>query len=145
MVKFQEEWSYRPIFLVRENWSVRPSESKKSAAKGVRLLSVGLLNISEVRPRCVNFPLAHSTANDRVQRTAVGSADDFGNISIGTTHLPDELQEYLRPPVENVADPLKWWVNNKLLYPNLHRMALDHLSVPRKYLTGPYYHIDILP
>ena len=66
------------------------------------------------------------------QHTAAESTDDFGDISLGTAQLPDELQEYLRHPVEKVADPLKWWVNNKNLYPTLHRMALDYLSIPRK-------------
>ncbi|KIK82717.1 hypothetical protein PAXRUDRAFT_153548, partial [Paxillus rubicundulus Ve08.2h10] len=32
--------------------------------------------------------------------------------------------------VEKFIDPLKWWMNNQVLYPNLHRMTLDYLSVP---------------
>jgi hypothetical protein len=43
-----------------------------------------------------------------------------------------EVEEYLRKPVENVKDPLKWWVANRHIYPNLHRMALDYLSIPGK-------------
>ena len=41
-----------------------------------------------------------------------------------------ELEDYLRKPVENVREPLKWWVANRDIYPNLHRMALDYLSIP---------------
>ena len=44
--------------------------------------------------------------------------------------------------VENIVDPLKWWVNNKLLYPNLHHMALNYLSVPHKWSSCPHCHCD---
>jgi len=56
----------------------------------------------------------------------------FGNISV-TKQVGSrscELREYLRKPVENVKDPMKWWVANRHVYPNLHRMALDYLSIP---------------
>lgn len=56
----------------------------------------------------------------------------FANISV-TKHAgsrTSELQGYLRKPVENVKDPLKWWVTNRHVYPNLYRMALDYLSIP---------------
>jgi hypothetical protein len=56
----------------------------------------------------------------------------FGDLSVTTAPRPNEIQEYLSHPVNNVKDPLKWWVDNKNLYPNLHRMALDYLSVPGK-------------
>jgi hypothetical protein len=54
----------------------------------------------------------------------------FGNLSVTTSPRANELQEYLWHPVENVNDPLKWWVDNKYVYPQLHRMALDYLSIP---------------
>ena len=37
VVKFWEEWSYKPIFLVWGNWSVRSSKPEGSVAKGVYL------------------------------------------------------------------------------------------------------------
>ena len=39
---------------------------------------------------------------------------------------------YLHKPVENVKAPLKWWISNCHLYPNLYRMVLDYLSIPSK-------------
>ena len=58
-------------------------------------------------------------------------ADDFGNIFLTPASIvTDELDEYMRQPIENVKDPLQWWTNNKAQYPNLHRMALDYFSVP---------------
>lgn len=57
----------------------------------------------------------------------------FGNLSVTTCPRESEIQEYLALPVENVQDPLKWWTDNKKVYPNLHRMALDYLSIPSKY------------
>ena len=57
----------------------------------------------------------------------------FGNISV-TKHIrlcSSELQEYLQKPVENVKDPLKWWVANRhVSTSSLHHMALDYLSIP---------------
>ena len=46
----------------------------------------------------------------------------------------NEVEEYLHKPVENVKDPLKWWVANHHVYPNLHHMALDYLSILGKFL-----------
>jgi hypothetical protein len=57
---------------------------------------------------------------------------DFGNLSVAAATPPCELDDYLRLPVENVADPLVWWRNNRTTYLNLSRMALDHLSIPGK-------------
>jgi len=64
------------------------------------------------------------------------SVDDddnfFANISV-TNYVgswTSEIEEFLRKPVENVKEPLKWWVANRHIYPNLHRMALDYLSIP---------------
>ena len=46
-----------------------------------------------------------------------------------------ELDGYLRKPVENVKNPLKWWVSNRHVYPNLFRMALDFLSIPGTFFS----------
>ena len=46
--------------------------------------------------------------------------------------LTSELREYLQKPVENVKDPLKWWVASCHTYLNLYHMALDYLSIPDK-------------
>lgn len=54
----------------------------------------------------------------------------FGNLSVTNRRRTSEIQEYLSFPVENVIDPLKWWTDNKYVYPNLHCMALDYLSIP---------------
>ena len=56
----------------------------------------------------------------------------FGDLSVTTAPRASEIQEYLSHPVENVKDLLRWWVDNKTVYPRLHRMALDYLSVPGK-------------
>ena len=54
----------------------------------------------------------------------------FGNLSVTACPHQSEIQEYLKLPVENVKDLLKWWVFNKEMYLNLHWMALDYLSIP---------------
>jgi hypothetical protein len=72
-----------------------------------------------------------NTAPSNNSNTDNGFAS-FGNLSITTCPRVSEIQEYLSLPVENVKDPLKWWIDNKYIYPNLHRMALDYLSIPGK-------------
>ena len=50
-----------------------------------------------------------------------------------TTLLRDlaaKLASFVSLPVKNVKDPLKWWYDNHFVYPSLHRMALDYLSIP---------------
>lgn len=54
----------------------------------------------------------------------------FGDLIVATRPCASEIQEYLSLPVELVKDPLKWWTNNRHVYPNLHCMALDYLSIP---------------
>ena len=68
---------------------------------------------------------------------------EFANISIDpkTATKQSEIDEYLRLPVENVTDPLKWWFDKRRVYPNLSRMALDYLSIPGMYF---HYHSQLL-
>jgi hypothetical protein len=56
----------------------------------------------------------------------------FGNLSVSTRAYVSELEQYLVSPLEKVVDDdaLKWWTTKKDVYPNLHRMALDYLSIP---------------
>jgi hypothetical protein len=56
----------------------------------------------------------------------------FGDLSVTTVPCESEIQAYLMLPVENVKDPLKWWRANKHIYPNLHRMAQEYISIPGK-------------
>ena len=60
---------------------------------------------------------------------------EFGQISLGPSTAPrrNELDEYLAVAVESVEDPLLWWWDNRHIYPILHRLALDYLSIPGEY------------
>jgi hypothetical protein len=73
-------------------------------------------------------------SNDMLKKNLSMKINDgfasFGNLSVTTSPRPNEIQEYLSHAVENVKDPLKWWVENKYVYPKLYRMALDYLSIP---------------
>jgi hAT family C-terminal dimerisation region len=44
--------------------------------------------------------------------------------------LRGELDRYLSTDPEHVTDALAWWYEHKHIYPRLHRMALDYLSIP---------------
>jgi hAT family C-terminal dimerisation region len=59
--------------------------------------------------------------------------NDFGNVSLSKNTLSQgELEEYLSLPVEYVRDPMQWWFDNRIAYPNLSKMAFDYLSIPGK-------------
>ena len=44
----------------------------------------------------------------------------------------DELLQYLSTPTETVGDVIQWWMNHRVSYPRLSRMALDYLLIPGK-------------
>jgi len=46
--------------------------------------------------------------------------------------LHSELDNFLSTDPEHVTDALAWWYKNRDVYPRLHRMALDYLSIPGK-------------
>lgn len=62
----------------------------------------------------------------------IGRFVSFGNLSVTSAPCASEIQEYLSFPVNNIKNPLRWWVDNKNVYPNLHWMVLDYLSIPGK-------------
>src|SRR6266852_9015358 len=71
-------------------------------------------------------PMKTSKINDN------GGFTSFGNLSITSASCASEIQAYLKHPVKNVKDPMKWWVDNQHVYLNLHHMALNYLSIPGK-------------
>ena len=46
--------------------------------------------------------------------------------------MHSELDKYLDADPEHVTNALTWWYEHKHVYPRLHRMALDYLSIPGK-------------
>ena len=44
--------------------------------------------------------------------------------------LRSELERYLSMDPEDVTDALLWWYERKHIYPRLHCMVLDYLSIP---------------
>lgn len=83
---------------------------------------------------------ATPTKNSKTENN--GGFASFGDLSVTSAPRASEIQEYLNHPVENVKDPLKWWVDNQHVYPNLHRMALDYLSIPGKCSIILYNHFN---
>jgi hypothetical protein len=43
--------------------------------------------------------------------------------------LRDELERFLSTDPEFVEDVLLWWYEHRHVYPHLHRMALDYLTI----------------
>jgi hypothetical protein len=82
-----------------------------------------------------NYEKATDVENEDVVEADPSGIAAFANISVSTSVVEkqNELDDYLRAPVENTPDPLKWWHERRLAYPNLSGMALDFLSAPRKY------------
>ena len=81
-----------------------------------------------------NYEKATDDSNTVPVNRSNGKDDDgfqsFGHLSVTTGPRASEIHDYLALPVDNIKDPLKWWTDNKHAYPNLHRMALDYLSIP---------------
>ena len=48
------------------------------------------------------------------------------------SELHGELDKYLVSDPVDVSDALVWWHKNRNVFPCLHRMALDYLSIPGK-------------
>ena len=46
--------------------------------------------------------------------------------------LNNELEHYLQVKIEAVDDLIQWWQINRSLYPWLHCMALNYLTIPGK-------------
>ena len=46
------------------------------------------------------------------------------------SELRDELDRYLSTDPEHVTDAFAWWYERWSVYPLLHRMALDYLTIP---------------
>ncbi len=103
--KWEEEWIEEAESLVREAYVI-----------GYENMACG----SDTTPMKI------SKTNDN------GEFTSFGNLSVTSTPRASEIQAYLKHPVENIKDPMKWWVDNQYVYPNLHHMALDYLSIPSK-------------
>ena len=53
-----------------------------------------------------------------------------------SSDLRDELERYLSTDPEHVADVCAWWYEQRLVYPRLHHMALDYLTIPGVYITS---------
>src|SRR5271155_2295066 len=78
---------------------------------------------------CFGRPMTHPPA--------VGTASSkniFDNLPALQAPKPAELHgevdRYLSTDPEHVTDVLVWWYEHKHIYPCLHRMALDYLSIP---------------
>jgi hAT family C-terminal dimerisation region len=57
--------------------------------------------------------------------------------ALSTSELRDELDTYLSTDPEQVGsnsskEVVAWWYERRGVYPRLHRMALDYLTIPGK-------------
>ena len=58
-----------------------------------------------------------------------------------STELRDELDRYLGSDPEYVVDAVRWWHDRRADYPQLSRMAMDYLIIPRK-CSSSYSHLQ---
>ena len=57
--------------------------------------------------------------------------DDLPALSAPSkADLRDELDTYLSTDPEHVTNAIAWWYEKRYVYPRLHRMALDYLTIP---------------
>ena len=55
--------------------------------------------------------------------------DELPELAL-TSEEGSELDRYLATPIENPDDVLKWWYDQRTLYPQLSHMVHDYLSIP---------------
>jgi hypothetical protein len=125
---WEEEWINNAEELVRKAYSTRYEGKESSTAPTPDITA---------EPVSTHIVLSILILIMRLQLDNDEFAT-FANISVtkNVGYRSSELDEYLRKPVENVQDPLKWWFTNRHVYPSLYRMALDYLSIP-----GEFYFI----
>ena len=91
------------------------------------LLLYVLLNLS-IYLMLIFFPQRPSSSNNIF--------DDLPALSAPLkTDLRDELDTYLSTDPEHVTDSIAWWYEKRYVYPRLHRMALDYLTIPGKFFS----------
>ena len=57
--------------------------------------------------------------------------DDLPALSAPSkSDLRDELDHYLSTDPDHVTDTISWWYEKRFVYPRLHHMALDYLTIP---------------
>ncbi|KAF5347403.1 hypothetical protein D9758_011274 [Tetrapyrgos nigripes] len=92
------------------NWKQKRSHVKPT---------MSILNKLKLNKLCkVNSSTASATATPSASSSFTPSFNDFTNISVAssatvTTH--DKLSDYLAMPLENVKDPLLWWLVHSLI------------------------------
>ena len=55
---------------------------------------------------------------------------DLFDVPMGPIHASNELDKYLAQAIEKVRDPIAWWWDHRVVYPQLSKMALDYFSIP---------------
>ena len=65
---------------------------------------------------------------------SLGSDNIFDDLPAlaapSTSELRDDLDRYLSTDPEHVTDALAWWHETRVVYPHLHCMATDYLTIP---------------
>jgi hAT family C-terminal dimerisation region len=71
--------------------------------------------------------------------------DDLPALSAPSkSDLRDELDRYLSTDPEHVTDAIAWWYEKRLVYPRLHRMALDYLTIPGEFVFYLYIFFSLI-
>ena len=94
--KWEDEWIAEAECLVQEEY----------AAKYEKVAEGSNEELNDMPKKKVSTKINDSFAS-------------FGNLSVTTTSRPNEIHKYLTHAIKNVKDPLKWWVENKYVYPRL--------------------------
>ena len=86
---------------------------------------------------CFLFNFAYLNIQVAIQAKFTESKNIFDNIPAllapKASDLRSELEQYLSMDPEDVTDALLWWYEQKHIYPCLHHMALNYLSIPHEF------------
>ena len=64
------------------------------------------------------------------QQVSKNMFDNLLRVKPAADESNDEIKRYLDTKTEDVENPIAWWQACSELYPHLHRMALDYLTIP---------------
>ncbi len=97
-------------------------------------MQVGPLNFLNLRYVLLDHHLTSKSYTAALQTTSSVSKNIFNNLfaleAPTCAELQGELDRYLATDPVHVTDALAWWYEQRHVYPRLHRMALDYLSIP---------------
>nr|VWP01875.1 Non-specific serine/threonine protein kinase (EC [Ganoderma boninense] len=152
-LKWEDDWKNIALTLVKEEWQTkyvnRSSEHEPACETNLRASTPPRTPTQAGDSEDGDVEFVEDMEEIEEDDVIVDDNDDGDNSTIHSdefgpdlfdvfdntappalAELGDELGRYLRFPIEHAPNAIKWWVDWRVIYPNLSRMALDYLTIP---------------